>query len=256
MLLRVVLGFLAIILCIGIAGWVGLHIRPHAAPAVGKTQPALETVPIPASLPAPVERFVRVTYGDRIPIIKTAIITGRGTLRPVTGGPKLPIRFRFTHEAGQNYRHYIEATVFDLPILKVNEYYVNGKERMVMPWGVSENNPKLDQGGMLGMWAESILWLPAILVTDPALRWEPVDETTAWLIVPFGDSTERILFRFDPATGKVQYWETMRYKNGQGDKILWLNGTWMDEGTPWAQFDCEEVLYNVDVDVAVTVRGW
>jgi hypothetical protein len=167
----------------------------------------------------------------------------------------MPVRFRFSHEAGQNYRHYIEATIFGLPVLKVNESYVNGQERMVMPWGVEENNPKLDQAGNLGMWAESIQWLPAILLTDPRVRGEPVDNDTALLLVPFGESQERFVVRFDPTSGRVQYWEVMRYKSGAGDKILWINGTWMDEGTPWAAFNAEEVVFNVAVDVSLGAKG-
>jgi len=118
-----------------------------------------------------------------------------------------------------------EATIFGLPVMKINEYYVNDSERMEMPWGVDENNPKLDQGGNLGMWAESIAWLPSILVTDPRVHWEAVDDHTAFLLVPFGKEQERFLFRFDSASGNIKYWEVMRYRNGAGDKILWINGT-------------------------------
>jgi hypothetical protein len=231
-------------------GWVGLHLKPAPFAPIRQQPAPLETIPLPTGLPAPVERFYHQTYGESIPIIKSAVITGRGTIRPMKGGPTLPVRFRFTHEAGQNYRHYIEATFFGLPVLKVNEYYVNGQERMIMPWGIAENNPKLDQAGNLGLWAESIEWLPALLLTDPRVRWEPVDNDTALLVVPFGEGQERFVVRFDPTSGKVQYWEVMRYKNGADDKILWINGTWMDEGTPWAAFNAEEVVYNVPVDVS------
>lgn len=113
----------------------------------------------------------------------------------------------------------------------------------------------MDQGGVLGLWAESIQWLPAILVTDPHVRWEAVDDVTAWLVVPFGGSHERFLVRFDPATDQIKYWEVMRYKGGRGDKVLWINGTWFDEGAPWAEFNAEEVAYNVTVDVSLTAKG-
>jgi hypothetical protein len=118
-------------------------------------------------LPAPVEHFYRQTYGENSPGIKTAIISGRGWMRPPgILGLKFTMRFRFTHVAGHDYRHYIEVTFFGLPVMQVNEYYMNGQERMEMPGGVEEGEP-LEQAGNLGMWAESILWVPAILVTDP-----------------------------------------------------------------------------------------
>lgn len=241
-------GGLALII---VLAWVGLQIQPAPFPAVSDQQAVLETVPLPKDLPAPVERFLRQKYGDNVPVIKSAVITGRGSMR--LNGIRIPWRWRFSHEAGQNYRHYIEATFFGLPLLKINEYYMNGKERMVMPWGVDENKPKLDQGGVLGMWAESLQWLPAILVTDPKVRWEAVDADTAILVIPFGGEQERFLLRFDPASGQINYWEVMRYRNGAGDKILWINGTWFDEGSPWAEFDMENVVYNVNVDV--TAKG-
>jgi hypothetical protein len=242
-------------------GLVGLRVPPAAFAPVPRPATPPETVPIPAGLPAPVERFIRQTYGDRVPVVKTAVVTGEGTMR--VGGIAFPARFRFTHLPGKDYRHYIELTVFGRPVMKVNEYYVGGKERMELPMGVEENNPRLDQGGFLGMWAELIRWLPAALVTDPQVRWQPVDDTTAWLVVPFeaksgsqsGPQDERILLRFDPESGKVQYMEAMRYKGGAGGKVLWLNGAWADEGSPWFVVSRDEVAFNVDVDVSFGAKG-
>jgi hypothetical protein len=246
---------LGIIAAVAIIGWIGLQVRPapFASSPAGPSE--LRTVPLRSGLPAPVERYYRQEFGDAIPVIESAVISGRGTIRPVPFLPRLPIRFRFTHQAGQSYRHYIETTFFGLPFMKINEYYVNDKERMEMPWGVDENNPKLDQGGNLGMWAESILWLPSILVTDPRVRWEAIDDDTAWLLTPFGEKYERFLVRFDPATGKVQHWEVMRYKNGAGEKVPWIDGMWLDEGSPWASFEAEQVVYNVAVDTSVAAKG-
>ncbi len=86
-------------------------------------------VPLRPDLPAPVTRFYQQVYGDEVPLIETAVISGRGWVRPV-GNLTIPARFRFTHEAGQNYRHYMEATFFGLPILKINEHFLDG--RMVL----------------------------------------------------------------------------------------------------------------------------
>jgi len=233
--------------------WVGLRVKPAPFPAVGQYPVPEETLPMPAGLPAPVERFYRVTYGELVPVINTAVITGRGTMRLF--GLTFPTRFRFTHDARRGYRHYFELTFFGLPVMRANEYYVDGKERMELPTGVQENNPKLDQGGNLGMWAEILRWLPAALLTSPRVRWEPVDADTALLVVPFGAEEERFVVRFDPISGEVSCWEVMRYKNGTGEKTLWVNGAWFDEGSPWAVFDSEEVAYNVDVDTSMEAKG-
>lgn len=261
--------FVIIVFLIGL-GWVGLLVKPTSFPLYPQGT-ALETTTLPQNLPAPVERFYKKIYGDEIPIINSAVITGRATMRIM--GITFPARFRFTHEAGQNYRHYIEATWFGFPIMKVNERYLEGVSRMELPFGVTENEPKINQAGNLGLWSETI-WYPAYYLMDPKVRWEAVDEATAFLIVPFEATTERFLVRFDPETDLIKMLESMRYRDAKDtSKILWLNDvlewntvngytipkraalTWFDQGIPWANFMVEDVVYNSDVKEYVRAKG-
>jgi len=232
----------------------------------------LKTVDLPEDLPAPVSRFYQAISGDKVPVIESAIITGRGRLR--FSGITFPTRLRFTHIAGQAYRHYIEATIFGYPILKVNEQYLDGKGRMELPFGVIENEPKVDMAGNLGLWGESIAF-PSIFVTDPRVRWEPIDDTTARLVVPFGEGEDSFTVTFDPETGLIRAMEAMRWREATDEaKIPWrpealawqtvhsikipsrLAVTWLDEGTPWLVVDVEEVVYNVDVSEYIRGRGF
>jgi hypothetical protein len=272
LMLPILLAIVAVVVLVVFLGWLGLQIQPTPFPAFPQPQPAIETVPLVQGLPAPVERFYRQVYGDKIPVIKSVVLTGRAEMRPV-GPITLPVRFRFTHVAGQNYRHYFEATWFNLPILMGNEHYLDGKGRLELSLIGNAEGPNTDQGANLALWAEAA-WFPALWVTDPRVHWEPVDDQTALLAVPFGDRQEKFVARFNPETGLLRYMEAMRFRNeSDKSKILWItetlggtrikdsplgavgSATWLDQGTPWAVFTVEDVVYNVDVKDYVRAYG-
>ena len=242
-------------------GWIGLQITPRPFAPLERAGPTLETVPLREDLPAPVERFYRELYGNDVPVIDSAVISGRGRLRIM--GITFPARWRFTHQAGAAYGHDIVTTIFGLPLMRVKEVYADGHARLELPVGVSEG-PKVDQGANLALWAEAI-WYPSVWVTDPRTEWTPVDDETALLTVPWGEGEQTLVARFDPATGMLRFFESMRYKGEESvGKTLWINEvaawgelngelsvtqaevTWFDEGTPWAVFRAEEVVYNAD----------
>ena len=124
-----------------------------------------------------------------------------------------------------------------------------------------------------------ILFLPALWVTDSRVRWEPVDDQSALLRVPFDGregalAQETLLARFDPQTGLLTTLESMRYRDADDvRRILWINEirewgelngqttaivgavTWFDQGQPWAVFRIEQVLYNAEVDEYVRGKG-
>jgi len=251
-------------------GWVGLQVEPAPLPDTAITAGEVTTVPLPNDLPAPVERFYRALYGDRVPVVDSAVITGRGTMR--IAGVTFPARFRFSHVTGQSYRHYIELTVFGARLAAVNEWFVDGHARLELPFAVSQGS-NVDQGANLALWAECV-WMPATWVTDPQAGWEPVDGTSARLTVPFGDGRETFIVDFDPDTGLLASMESSRFK-GENDqtKTGWLNEalewghidghpvplsaavTWADEGSPWANFRTEQVVYNGDLDDYVREAG-
>lgn len=268
---------LFIIICILVAliflGWLGLQIKPKSFASYAKKAPELKTVPLPAGLPAPVERFYKTVYGDNIPVIDTVVIKGRATISPF--GAKMPARFIFVHNTGKDYRHYIEATWFGIPIMKVNESYVDGNSHFEIPIvGTLDNDPSTSQAANLAVWAEAA-WFPSIWVTDTRARWEPIDDYTALLFVPFGEQEENFVMRFNPDTGLLDSMEAMRFRDSgdQAKKILWItrsvegkniegtklsaigSATWLDQGIPWAVFTLEEVKYNVDVSEYIRQKG-
>jgi len=267
----VILTILGLLLLPALLAWLGLRVKPRPFRPYPEETSTLSTEELPSDLPEPVSRFYEMVFGDRIPVFESAVITGRGRLR--FRGITFPARLRFTHDAGQSYRHYIEATIFGFSLMKVNEYYLDGKSRMELPVGVIENEPKVNQAANLGLWGESV-WLPSIFVTDPRVRWEPIDDTTARLSVPFGEEEDRFTVTFDAETGLIQSMEALRYREATDEaKIPWLlealdwetfhgvripslsSVTWQDEGTPWLIIEVEDVAFNVNIEEYIRARG-
>ncbi|MEO8355435.1 MAG: DUF6544 family protein [Chloroflexota bacterium] len=271
--MKTLLVILFILAALFFMGWLGFQIKPKSFPAHPEQTSGLKTIPIPAGLPAPVERFYKTVYGAEIPVIETVVMKGRATISPF--GFKLPARFLFVHNAGRDYRHYIEATWFGIPVMKVNERFLDGKSLFNIPvLGTVDNDPGTNQAANLAVWAEAA-WFPSLWITDPRARWEPVDDTTALLYIPFEGHEENFVMRFNPETGMLDSMEAMRFRDSgpQAKKILWItrniegnkiegtrldaggSATWLDQGIPWAIFTLEEVNYNVEVSEYIRQTG-
>jgi hypothetical protein len=269
-LLYIILLILALLIFVG---WLGLQFKPASFPSYEAQTPEFKTIPLPENLPAPVERFYRTVYGENIPVVESAVFQGRAIIRPFMNIP-LPARFIFVHKAGRDYRHYIEATWFAVPLLKVNEGYVDGASFFESPMGNIYDDASTNQAANLAVWAEAG-WFPSIWLTDERVRWEAVDERTALLFVPFEDQMENFVVRFNPETGLIDTMEAMRYRDS-GDaakKILWItvnepgdsiegtnfssvgSAVWLDQGKPWATFSLEEAHYNVNISEYIHEKG-
>jgi hypothetical protein len=262
----------AILALLILLSWLGLQIKPRPFSPYPEKTPALKAVPLPAGLPSPVKRFYKTVYGDEIPVIETVVIKGRAVIAPF--GVKMPARFLFVHNAGRDYRHYIEATWFGIPLMKVNEGYLDTQSFFESPMGNIYNDASTNQAANLAIWAEAA-WFPSIWITDPRVRWEAIDENTALLYVPFEEEEENFVMRFNPETGLLDSMEAMRFRDSgpQAKKILWITrnvegkkiegtqlnavgtATWLDQGKPWATFTLEEVNYNVDVSEYIRQKG-
>jgi hypothetical protein len=239
----------AALAALGLLGWLGLRLQPSAYPPYKEPAPPLEMRPLPAGLPEPVERFYRQTYGDKVPVITSAVVSGRGSMAPF--GMALPMRFRMHYAIGQDYRSEFQATFFRIPIMSAVETYIDGHGVGQMPMGTDEG-AWFDQALNVRIWCELLEWMPAALLGDSRVAWVPVDESLAVLRVPFAGGQESIVVRFDPGTGGLTHFEAMKGRTAS-EKVLWINGIWFDQGKPWITLNIEEMLFNVPV--AGAIRG-
>jgi hypothetical protein len=248
----------------------GLRVKPAPFEAYAGQVGAVTTTEVPAGLPAPVERFYHLYHGDAVPVYHSAVFSGRGSVRFM--GITFPARLRFTHQSGEGYRHYIETTFYGIPIMKVNERYLERHTRLELPFGLVENDPKVDGAANQGLWGETMFY-PAAFLTYPGVRWEALDETSARLYVPFGDEEQIFTVRFDPQTGMIQRLETRRYRDEKVGELGWwgeliteqdedglslktfFTVTWEDEGIPWLKAELEEAVFNSDVREYIWQRG-
>lgn len=257
---KVLVGLVGGVVALGGLGWVGLQIPPrNFAPPKDEPQ-ALGTVAIPADLPAPVRRYFQVAFGEQIPRVESMVAWGRARAR---FGIWMPLRFLLYHRPGYDFRRDMEVTWFGLPVLKAMDQYIDGVG-MTGPVGNAETGPEVDQGSNMILWAEATFY-PSLLITDPRIRWEAIDDSSARLIFPFGDQQDELVFYFDPETGLVTRTWALRYQGATGKKVPWyaeiltwqtVNGmqlprrvavTWENEGSPWSVWTFDGIRWNVDI---------
>jgi hypothetical protein len=268
------LWFMIVLGCL--IGILGLGILLNSKPFLNYPEdtPKFDFMPLTDDLPCPVHAFYQENAGGSIPIIRSAVITGRGILR--FSNIPFRARLRFIHRVGYDYRHYIEMMLFGRPILKVNEHYRGGKGYMELPTGTIEDVPEINASANQAIWGEA-LWFPTAFVTDSRVKWEGIDDNTAKLIVPYeqniDEPEQEFIVSFDPQTHLIHRMETMRYRDVGKSRIKWiLEGfdwkrwhdllipqvctvTWADQGYPWLTMNVEDIVYNVDVSDYIMRRG-
>ena len=230
--------------------------RGHPAPS----QPG-EPQPLRPDLPEPVRRHFAETLGETPPRIDSAVVWGRG--RACISGVWAPLRFRGWYRPGEAFARRLEITWFQRPVMRGFDAW-NGREGVFELRGRSERGEHTDQGQVLALWADAV-WTPAVFVHDPRVRWEPVDEHTARLIVPYKDGTESLLAHFDPQTGRMTHISAMRFSEEGDMKEPWrvdllewktIDGlllpyhtsiAWGESGSPWSYWTLDGVAYNVNV---------
>lgn len=251
-----------VVIAVVVGGFTVLPAAPAPLALAPLERPAAQ--PLPVGLPQVVARFYERRYGASVVPPSGVVIDGRAWLKPA--GPwYLPARFRFVHDAGRAYLHDIAITWYGLSVLRVDERFVDGRARMVLPFGTEEHTPALAQGATLALWIEAI-WFPSLWVTHPDVRWEDTEDgDAAELFVPFEEGELPALVTFDEA-GDVSTVVSERFAGADASETsTWRNvaegwttidGAWRprigrvawDDDEPWAVFMVTRVQEHVDVE--------
>jgi hypothetical protein len=122
-----------------------------------------------------------------------------------------------------------------------------------------------DQGALIALWGEALCF-PASWDRREDVRWEPIDDTTARLVVNGPEGQLPITVGFHPGSGCPAWCEAERYK-GTGPKVRWrgistdwarwadgviapgrFRAHWADEPAPWIDLRVRSLRVNVPVD--------
>lgn len=268
--IKVAGGALSVLAGTAAVGWLGFQIEGQSfnSPAGGARD--LGKAALPSTLPEPVTRYGCAIAPEGLPVVETALIMGKAKL--TFNGLTFPARFKFYHDAGNAYYHHIQLLWFGQPVLTVHERYRDGVAELALPMGKIVNEPKVNAAGLMGLWAEAI-WLPTTLLTDPRAKWTATGDHSATLLVDKMAEEETFTVRFDAESGLIRDLTSLRYKQpGDPHRTLWFNevlrwGTfngvrvpslaqirWGNDA-PWAKWQVEKVLYNIDVSARLAAFG-
>ena len=244
--------------------WLGFRIEPESFLRHPKNTSIAGTIELPPDLPEPVMRYYETAAGTRVPEVRSAVVWSKAKLR--INGIWMPVRSKTYYLPGQAFLRYMEVTWFGLPILRVNDSFINGEgvTRIEGLLNSKESGEKINQGSNLALWGE-VVFTPSIFVTDKRASWESLDKGTVRLVVPYGEQNDSLLFNFDPETGLITRISALRYKGQGEEKTPWLiditewmishyikipsqfSVIWEDESSPWSYWTVEGVEYNVDI---------
>lgn len=207
----VLLGAAAVMLAVM---WLGFRVPARVRiPDLGDGSQALEKVPVPEGLPAPVERFYRAAFGEQVPVPRSVVMYGRGTFRvrklPLVGFLWAPLSWTLHLAPGQAFVW--QARVYWLRRMLVDggDQYREGKGRFVMGKEVIEGD-NLDYSEQVVLWLYTIYFSPGALLDLPAAAWHERGEHAAGLTVRDGGRELSFTLHFDPASGHLARIETQR----------------------------------------------
>jgi hypothetical protein len=203
--------------------WVGFRFAPPpVAPELEPTDP-LKQQPLDESVPAPIKRFLQMVYGEKaaIPVTVTAWGNGRIIVRDMgrLGSLWAPFRWSLYLIPGKEFVMRTTITWFTRRMLQGGDELRNGHGRFVMSKDQLEN-ANIDNSEWVMLWVYTLITAPAVLIKDPKITLEEVEENSIKVGVPYkGGDFWYFTLNFDTDTGELRTIHTYRPASRDGRKI-------------------------------------
>lgn len=232
------LPFLLIILFLPLAGsgliwWADRRLRRRIEDEARALLDAAESRPTPAvfrhedlaTLPEPVQQYLRRSVPDGFPMIRTVRLTQTGEMSPDGGKRWLPFEAAQYFTANPpGFVWSARARMMPLIWITARDKYITGQGNMLIkPVSLitvaDATGPEMDQGSLARYLAET-MWFPTALLPGEQLHWRPVDDRSAQATIHDHHSTFTLTFFFG-GEGDISYVEGLRFRDTDRQQHRW-----------------------------------
>lgn len=169
------------------------------------------------NLPPPVQRYFKFAIPEDQPYISSVRLKHRGHFR-------LKPEQKWKAIEGQEYFTSPKpgfVWLGKLPFVSGKDSYIEGEGNLTIKLLslikiIDEKGEQLNQGELL-RWLGESPWFPTALLPSDKLKWEPVDENRAKIILRDAGISVQGIFRFDK-TGAITDFTAKRFKDGNLEK--------------------------------------
>jgi hypothetical protein len=183
-----------------------------------RSTPFIRLAEIP-DLPAPVRRYLEFAGVEGRPRIRFARLAHGGLFRTTPDSGWLPIEGdEYVSTDPPGFVWYASVRFRPLASIRARDLYMHGEGNMlVKPLSLftlaDARGPELDVSALLRFIAEAP-WFPTALVPSDHVRWEPIDEGSARIVVRDGSLAAAGVFRFGPDGRIVEFDTSDRFEAG------------------------------------------
>ncbi len=256
------------ILLAGVGLKVGFSIPARLMPPPIYDDPLpAERYAIPADLPVPVQRYLRLCFGETVPAPQNVVAYGTGRFRVrrigFLGYLWSPLAWTMTLVPADRFEWHIHLTWFRQKVAEGRDEYRQGKGSFQMGHGTMEGE-NMDYSEQVMLWLYTFFFTPGALLRVPGITWQAIDEHTAQAQVEQAGRSLRFSLAFDPQTGQLSRIDTSRPSSGKGELFpfslmlqgqqtfdtstlpVGLQAAWQDE--PYVHYTLAGIQYNGPVE--------